>query len=243
MPPRRPIRVLANSTEIIQVLSERGPLTPAEIAETIGVPRPTAYRLVSSLNSVGLTRTGDDSRVSLNLRWLHLADAALEAMSEWSESRRILDALAEATGQTAFLTVPRDSEAVCIDWAPGRGIAFLILKPGRVLPYYAGAAGRTMLAFSDSPDDYLAGAPFPPLTNRTLTTADELRADIEATRAAGYAFSDEDATTGMGALGMPVVSSAGRLRGCVSIGGLAGDMHEHRDEFLVALRQAAEALG
>ncbi|WP_123508039.1 IclR family transcriptional regulator [Frondihabitans sp. PhB188] len=163
-------------------------------------------------------------------------------MTEWNASREILDDLVEATEQTAFLSVPRENEAVCIDWAPGRGIGVLILKPGRTLPYYAGAAGRTMLAFGQESEAYLAKAPFARLTPSTLVTADELRVDIGRTRVLGYAFSDEDATVGIGALGMPIRSSAGQLLGCVSIGGLAGDMHAHRDDFLAALGDAARRL-
>jgi len=242
MAARKPIRVLVNSSEIIQVLSERGPLTPAEIGEAVGVPRPTAYRLAGALAAVGLASAGPDGRIALNLRLLHLADTALAAMTEWRASRAVLDTLAEATEQTAFLSVPRGDEAVCIDWAPGRGIGVLILKPGRALPFHAGAAGRTMLAHVDDPAPYLARAPFPQLTPTTLTTEAELLADRERSRADGYTVSEEDATVGIGALGMPILSPAGVLVGALSIGGLARDLQENRAAYLESLSVAAADL-
>ena len=62
--------------------------------------------------------------------------------------------------------MPRDDHAVCVDWAQGRGINVLILKPGRWLPLHAGAAGRVTLAYGHpNPAGYLHKAPFTPFTH------------------------------------------------------------------------------
>jgi DNA-binding IclR family transcriptional regulator len=132
----------------------------------------------------------------------------------------VLDRISDETGLTAYLSVPRAPEAICLAWAPGQGIDLLALKPGRSLPLYAGAAGRCILAFSPDAAELVSDlAPFPPLTARTLTTAEELLADIENSRQVGYVVSDEDVTIGIGAVGMPIMRS-GKLAGCLSIGGL-----------------------
>lgn len=238
----KPIRVLANTRDLVDLLSQTGPLTPAEIAERIGVPRPSVYRLVDGLNAIDLTETLPDGRVALSLRWLHIADETRDAMTEWAGAKAALTELVDATGQTAFLSLLRDDSAVCIDWVQGRGIGVLILKPGRALPLHAGAAGRLLLAYAADADAYLDAAPFEQLTPATLTTAKQLRDDIARTREQGYAVSDEDATIGIGALGMPVLDAAGNARAGVSIGGLAADIREHREPFLAALRTATAAL-
>jgi DNA-binding IclR family transcriptional regulator len=155
----------------------------------------------------------------------------------------VLDELAETTGQTAFLSLPRGDEAVCLDWARGRAINVLILKPGRSLPLYAGAAGRITLAFRDEgSDDYLAQAPFPQLTPVTLTTAAQLRRDVTETRDRGFSISDEDVTIGIGALGAPLHSRAGRFNGALSIAGLAEDFRSGRDDLAAALLASARSL-
>lgn len=238
----KPIRVLANTRDLVELLSQEGPLTPAEIAERIGVPRPSVYRLVDGLNAIELTETLPDARVALSLRWLHIADEARDAMTEWAGAKKILTALVDETGQTAFLSLLRDDSAVCIDWVQGRGIGVLILKPGRALPLHAGAAGRLLLAYAADAEAYLSGAPFEQLTPSTRTTREQLQADIALTREQGFTVSDEDATIGIGALGMPIRDAAGTTIACVSIGGLAEDIRSRRDEFLAALRIAADAL-
>ena len=75
---------------------------------------------------------------------------------------QVFDALAGATPvRRCFSVSPRANESVCVDWARGQAINVLLLKPGRSLPLFAGAAGRVTLAFGqDDPEAYLANAPF-----------------------------------------------------------------------------------
>jgi IclR family transcriptional regulator, acetate operon repressor len=239
----RPMGILQKSSDLIGLLAIRGALTPAEIAEEIGMPRSSVYRLAEALSHVQMTETLPDSRVKVSLRWLHLADAARASMAEWAGARTVLDQLAHDTGQTTFLSVPRGDEVVCIDWSQGRGINVLILKPGRALPLYAGAAGRVTLAFRDEdPAAYLAGAPFPAFTRRTLQTAKQLQRDIHSIKARGFSISDEDVTDGIGALGVPLFGANHRLQGALSLAGLAEDIRTSRIELVDHLQASASVL-
>jgi IclR family transcriptional regulator, acetate operon repressor len=239
----RPMGILQKSSDLIERLAARGPLTPAEIAEEIGMPRSSVYRLAEALGQVQMTETLPYSRIKVSLRWLRLADAARAAMVEWTNARSVLDKLAHDTGQTTFLSVPRGDEVVCIDWSQGRGINVLILKPGRTLPLYAGAAGRVTLAFRDEdPAAYLAQAPFPAFTRRTLRTASQLRSDIASIRGRGFSISDEDVTEGIGALGVPLFGATGSLRGALSLAGLAEDIRTSRMELVDHLQASASVL-
>lgn len=244
MTAERPMGILQRSAGLIQLLAEAGALTPAEIAGRLDLPRPTVYRLGDALAQAGLAETLPGSRLALTRRWLRLGDAARASMSEWRMARPILDALAESTGQTVFLSVRRGDEAVCIDWTPGQALNVLLLKPGRALPLYAGAAGRASLAFGvDDVESYLEQAPFPAYTKRTLTTAAKLRRDVAATRDRGYAISDEDVTEGIGALGAPVrTSRTGAFAGVVSVAGLAESLTTRRAGLAEALLGATASL-
>ncbi|GAB3879644.1 IclR family transcriptional regulator [Terrabacter terrigena] len=238
----QPMGILEKASRLVELLAERGPMTPAEIAEETGMPRPSVYRLAEALHLANLATILEDSRIQASHRWLRLADASRSAMGEWAHARGVLDDLREQTGQTVFLSVPRHHEAICIDWAQGRAINVLLLKPGRRLPLHAGAAGRVTLAFHEEAADYVDLAPFPPLTRHTLTTANELRRDIELTRARRYVHSDEDVTDGIGALGIPVFDGARRLRGALSLAGLAEDMSEREESFVTRLLRAGDIL-
>lgn len=238
----RPMGILQRSSNLVQLLAESGPLSTADAAEQIGMPRPSLYRLSDGLTQARLVESTPDGRMRASLRWLRLADAARAGMTEWSSARDVLDDLASSTGQTVYLTVPHLDRAVCIDWSRGRGVSVLALKPGRTLPLHAGAAGRVTLAFRpQDPDEYLQGAPFPPFTEHTLTRAGELHDDVAAIRSRGFSVSHEDVTPGIGALGVPL-TSGGAFRGALSLAGLAEDLLARRAEFVAALTSAATRL-
>lgn len=239
----KPIRLLANTLEVVNALAERGPLTPAEIAEAVGIPRSSVYRLVEGLREIGLAENRGDGPVALSKRWLHLSGMARAGLSEWDGADRILADVAEATGQTAFLTVPRGDEAVCVDWAQAGGIGLLVLKPGRSLPLHAGAGGRVILALGNGDREaFLQRAPLPAFTAKTLTTRAQLEQDMALTREKGFVLSDEDVTPGIGATGVPIVGADGELRGCLSIGGLIAPIRGGLPEHLAVLKEAAKSL-
>lgn len=237
-----PVGILARTAAVTELLAQAGPLTPADISDRSGLPRPSVYRLVEALGTIGLTETRPGGQVGLSLRWLRLADASSAALTEWAGTDAILDDLAARTGQTAFLSLPRPDAALCIRWAQGSGIGLLILRPGRSLPLHAGAAGRLCLAYRSDLEDVLARAPFPRFTPRTLTAADELRADARSTRDRGYSVSDQDVTEGIGALGAAVFDPKGNLAAAVSIGGLAFDFDHNRQRFVGVLGETADQL-
>jgi IclR family acetate operon transcriptional repressor len=235
--------ILQHSSSLIQLLAERGPLPMAAIAEEIGIPRPSVYRLADALAQARLLEYAPEGRLRVSLRWLTLSDATRSGMREWSGARPLLDELADRTGLTIYLSVPQADRAICIDWSPGRAISVLALKPGRTLPLYAGAAGRVTLAYRPEPlEDYLRAAPFPLLTSHTLTTAEELRADVEAIRLRGYSVSDEDVTLGIGALGAPLTSRDGMFVGALSLAGLTEDLRVRRAMLSAELLDYAEQL-
>ncbi len=240
--PAAPIRVIANAVEFIETLAANGPLSPVDMAERAGIPRSSAYRLIDGLAAISLVEPLSDGRVRLSARWLQLADAAQRALTEWSGASDALEGLVERTGQTAFLSVLVDGVAVCVDWRRGRGVDVLALKPGRVLPLHAGAAGRVMLAYAVDLEEYLAAAPFPAITPYTLVDADALRQDVEKTKEQGYVLSEQDVSIGISAVGVPVFRADDTVAGCLSIGGLSGAFATELSRFVDELGATAKTL-
>lgn len=239
---RPPIKTITNAVDLIDALAAFGPLSPAEAAERIGVPRSTTYRLVDSLSAAGLLEAVAGGKVRLSTGWLQLAAGARAALTEWDGADEVLRKLSDRTGQTSFLSVRDGDHAMCVEWCRGPSIEVLTLKRGRALPLHAGASGRVLLAFTGDLDSYLANAPFERLTDATLTEAGELRADAELTRQRGYAHAEQDVSIGIDSMGVPIYSGS-EVTGCVSIAGLARAFRGHLREFRAQLDIAATELG
>lgn len=234
--------VMVNVKRVVDALLANGPMTPADVGVAIGIPRTSAYRLVQGLTAAGLTEQQPNGSVDLSLRWLHLADGAEAALSEWAGAHATLEQLSEETDLTAFLSVPRGYGSVCIDSVTAQRSSVLVVRRGFTAPLHAGAAGRTYLALSDVAGEYLKLAPFTPLLPGTLARAEELLADIELTRQRGYAVAAEDVIVGMATISMPIHDKRGRIAACVSLGGLTRDVREHETDLVAALRSGVRQL-
>ncbi|MDN6625275.1 MAG: helix-turn-helix domain-containing protein [Acidipropionibacterium jensenii] len=236
----QPVGALAKAMTVVETLALHGEMSPADIATASGIPRSTVYRLLGGLQEAGRATFRDEAAASLTLKLTDLADGAREAMTEWAPITAILPNITRTFGMTSFLSVRRGDETVCIRWVQGTGIDALVLRPGRTLPLHAGAAGRAALAALDDGEreEYLSRAPFRPFNHNSLVSRQELAADISWVRDHGYAFSQEDVTLGVGAVGITVEDPAhpGGI-GCVSVGGLIGEITANHERLAAVIRE------
>jgi DNA-binding IclR family transcriptional regulator len=251
VPPSNSLALVRKAVETLDILAEHGEVTPAALAEQLGEPRSSVYRLLSSLQSLGMVEPASRrGTFRLGFRLLTLGTAVAEQFDERRYARPVMDRIHDETGETVFLCVRRGREAVCIDRIDGRRVASLALKLGGALPLHAGAAPRTLLAFSDPVDwqAYLDGDPLEQLTPSTPTTAETLLPVLEETRRTGLSVSDQDVTIGVAALGVPVLDYRGQLRAALSISGvreaiLGADGDRVRELLIEGGKEVSQALG
>ena len=144
--------------------------------------------------------------------------------------------LHDETGETVFLCVRREHEAVCIERIDGLRVALLELRLGGALPLHLGAAPRALLAFEPETEweSYLDAVSLPERTACSPHRATEVIAELRATRDRGYAVSDQDVTLGVASLGAPIFGHTGAVQASISIGGLR-DVVLGKDSRVLAL--------
>lgn len=238
-----PLRLLGNARRLLDTVAEEGPLTTARLAESLEMPRSTVFRLAEGLAAVDLVTIRANGTVDLTSRWLHLADVACEARSEWASARTLLRALADETECTSVLSVYHDGEPLCLDWVPGRANEVLQAKPGRSLPLHAGAEGRAILAgFSDAElGVFLSRAPFEAFTPSTMITAEELLGDVARSRRQGFTMSLEDIQVGIGSLAVLIRDDQGGHLGSVAVSTLSDELLRRSEQLTEILTRVAES--
>jgi DNA-binding IclR family transcriptional regulator len=204
-----------------------GELTPAEIAVRIGEPRSTVYRLVANLRDLELIDSGvQQGAYRLGLKLLRLGSAVRRSLDERQLALPVMERMHDATGETVFLCIRRNLEAVCIERIDGKRVQSLALTLGGTLPLHAGAAPRVLLAYE--PEDlwqrYVAQGKLEAMTPSTPTTAKALLPMLRTVRAEGVAISDEDVTPGIAAIGAPIFDESGAIRAALSISGIRSEI-------------------
>lgn len=221
------VGVLVKVDAILELLeSTPSGAGPTEVAESLGMSKSTAFRLLSGLEETGLVDANKEGRYTLGLRLLRLGHKVQSRLRVRDLALPSLERLADETGLTTFLCARDGHDAVCLEAIPGRYVDILELRPGGRLPAYAGGAGQVMLlAMTDAEfESYLKSAPFPARTSNTLIEAGQLRAARQDAMLRGYCVSREDVTLGIGAVAAPVRDVSGAVTAAISVAGLVSDI-------------------
>jgi len=212
-----PVGVLDRVMAILAVV-EGGARSHTEVARLTGLARPTAHRLLKSMEAHGLVTYIGGQGFRLGARLLGLAATAMRELPLRDLAQPILERLARATGESAQLFVRDGYRRVCIAAAESRNELRTIVEIGAELQLTAGSAGKVFLAFGP-----------PALTAELLATADRftsatpvgerLDRQLATARRVGWASSAGEREPGVGSVSAPVHEPYGALLAVVSLSG------------------------
>lgn len=142
------VRQAANALEILEYFARRlRPATPAEMADELGWPRSSTFKLIGTLASMGyLYEPRGRGAYYPSPRWLVLAEAVAQAEPLPEKFQRLARDLMEATGETAAISAPAGIFATFVDVAESRQPVRYFAKVGDRVPIHATSAGRALLA-------------------------------------------------------------------------------------------------
>ncbi|WP_309711336.1 IclR family transcriptional regulator [Pseudolysinimonas sp.] len=218
------IQVIGRAAAVLRAVSTAMPrgLSTSAVATATGLARPTAHRLLASLAAEGFL-----DHDALSSRWvpgpeLYLLGAvAAERYDITATARPVVRALAEATGESAFLSARRGDETVCLLREDGAfPIRSHVLHEGIRFPLGVASAGLAILAFLPDVgvERYLASADL----SEFGTTHDpaRVRERVAATRTAGYAVNPGLLVEGSWGMGAAVFDTSGQPAWALSLTGI-----------------------
>jgi IclR family acetate operon transcriptional repressor len=216
-PSTRRIGAAERAIAILDTLAEGGDLGTNEIARRTGMTPSTVSRQLGTLAAGGLVERVDATgRYRLGLRIVHLANALLARLDVREVARPHLVALVEATGETATLSVPGDTDAITVDFVPGSHHVQPVSRLGRPSIAHATSAGKVMLAFSGRE---LPDGPLRAYTPATITDTQALAEEIAHVREQGWARAVGEREPDLAAIAAPIRSSRGELEAVVALQG------------------------
>jgi IclR family pca regulon transcriptional regulator len=212
--------------------AEHRELALSEVARATGLTRAAARRFLLTLVKLGYVNFAD-GRFSLRPRVLELGYAYLSSLTLPEVAQPHMEALVAKVNESSSISVLDDLEVVYVVRVPTRRIMSITLSVGTRLPAYATSMGRVLLANlpEEELEERLARIDIRPLTARTVTDKDELRAILAAARKQGYAATDQELEEGLRSLAVPI-----RDAGDVVIAALNVSVHASRASMAVLRR-------
>jgi DNA-binding IclR family transcriptional regulator len=211
------IQSLARGLKILDLLgqSHEG-ISITELAETLGVDKGSASRLVSTLVHYGYAEKDESTRrYQLGPQVVSLSRSVLMRLPLRAAAKPFLRKLMERTGECAHLAVPSQGKVLYIDQVESPATLRVNAEVGTMNPYHCTALGKALLAFADLdiPND-LEG-----FTPNTLTTPKRLQDNLAEVRRLGYAVDDEEFDLGVRCIAVPVIDFRGKTIGSIGISG------------------------
>ena len=233
----RPVGSVARALALLDALAE-GPAGVNALARRIEVNPSSASRMLATLEAGGLVEREPGGPYRLGLHLVALADRVLARLDVVDIARPQLRALVEHTGETATLSVPGGDEAVIVDFAAGESSVVSMARIGRPSVRHATAVGKVLLAYAGGDPGVLD-----PYTERTITSAEALAAELAFVRERGWAEAEGEREPDLNALAAPVFRRGGELAAIIGLQGPAARFTAvRREEVRPRLREAAAAV-
>lgn len=196
-----------------------------ELAVASGLAPSMVQRVLATFHDHGLLERTPARKYRLGVRLWELGSRFRDQFQLADVVLDRLRALAEATGETAWLSLLQGDEAVCVQLCESRESVRVAIHLGGRTPLHAGSRGKVMLAFLPPPRrDALLAAAFPDSPERR----DAFTRELEEARRQGWCLTCGERLAGVVGLSAPLFDRAGAVFASVTVGGPAARMPEAR---------------
>ncbi|MGY1625077.1 IclR family transcriptional regulator C-terminal domain-containing protein [Geodermatophilus sp. SYSU D00965] len=213
------VEALARGLDVIAAFSaDRPTMTLTEVATATGLARPTARRLLLTLEEMGFVRTSGGA-FQLTTRVLSLGMAYVSSLGLWDIARPHLQALVSRTGESSSMAQLDGSDIVYVARVSVPKIITLRVEIGTRFPAVRTSQGKVLLAAlsPDELDAVLAEPSRAGLPAAAGPSPEQLRDELVRVRARGWALADEELAPGIRSVAVPVRDRTGAVRAAMNV--------------------------
>lgn len=206
---------------LLEEVARRGvAVKPAELIESMGLPKPTVHRLIQTAEAEGFLQRDLDGRAygpGPRLRQLSLDTVSSEHLRTARLS--ILKGVAEELGETCNIATPDREGMIYLDRVETKWPLRIQLPIGTQVPFHCTASGKLYLSSlkPNALQAVLRARPLEATTEHSQTDPDALLAEIDMIRSQGYSTDREEFIAGMVAVAVPVRDSRNRLMAALAV--------------------------
>lgn len=240
------VEALARGIEVIRCFdATHMEMSVSEVAARTGLARPTARRLLMTLEQLGYMRSADGV-YALTAKTLELGTAYISALGVWDIARPHMKALVDRTRESTSMSQLDGSDVVYVARVAVPKIIALSVSIGTRFPASATSMGRVLLAglTTDELDAVLEVPSASGILPRVQLDRSALDAALTKVRAQGWALSDEQLSVGIRSVAVPVTGADGRTAAAMNVTTHAAEttVEQLLDEHLPLLLDTAQAI-
>ena len=231
-PMKRPAKVVstarytvdaaAKALELLNAFSFREPrLSLTNLAARTGIPRATAFRLLSTLEQAGFVAKFH-GEYQLGIKCFVLGNIVGRGLDIRETAYPHLGALRDRTRETTQVAILDHWQVVYLERLLSlEPVGYMRSRVGAILPAYCTGLGKAILAYLPEADvEAWAGhQKFPRLTPTTITAARALLKELRVIRGRGYAIDLEEREPGVCCVAAPIFNHRGEVVAAISVAG------------------------
>jgi len=240
------IEALARGLDVIRAFQPRQPvMSLAAVAGAAGLARPTARRVLLTLEQLGYVRPADGG-FELTPRVLELGMSYVLSRNLWEVARPHMERLVARTHESSSIAQLDGSDIVYVARVAVPKIVALAVTIGTRFPAMQTSLGKVLLAAlpPDEADRVLAEPSRSGITPRYVPDLAEREAVLREVRARGWAITDEQLAAGIRSVAAPLRDGEGRVIASVNVNTHAAEtpVEVLTGEYLPLLLQTAGAI-
>lgn len=199
------VQSVERAFELLELIARAGgEAALSEIATETSLPLPTIHRLLRTLVGIGYVRQLANRRYALGPRLIRLGEVANRQLGALSTP--ILKTLVTELGESANIAVLDGDMVTYISQAQSPHSMRMITEVGRRSSLHGTGVGKAILAELDDErvQRLVNQAGMRQQTPKTISSMDQLFAELMAIRARGFAIDEEEQELGVRCLAMAV---------------------------------------
>lgn len=210
------------TSRVITILSafsvEHPALTLSQLSRRAELPLTTTHRLVGELATLGALERDEHGRYRIGVRLWEIASLAPRAGGLREAAMPFLEDLFDATRENVQLAVLDGIDVLYVERLSARNAIPVVSRVGGRLPVHATAVGQVLLAHAtvELQEQVLAG-PLVRITDKTITSARDLRTLLAEVRRSGISVADGQVDTHSLSVAAPIYGPADTVVAGLSI--------------------------
>ena len=213
------VEALARGLDILAAFGadHRG-MSLSEVASAAGLARPTARRLLLTLEELGYVRSRAGT-FELTPKVMSLGMSYVSSLGLWDIARPHMEALVARTGESSSMAQLDGADIVYVARVSVPKLIALRVDIGTRFPAVQTSQGKVLLAAL--PPDQVAAVVAQPsrsgLPPHIGRQAGPLRDELAEIRARGWALADEELAPGVRSVAVPVRDGSGTVRAAMNV--------------------------